>query len=104
MRYAEIDNRILLPWRPITLSGIDVEYTREYLRGGSYVCLYYDAQSLFLSGKWRCVLGNGSSEHRYYVACNTLEEAIAALDKLLIEDGFKLLNTEEEAAKYRCLI
>lgn len=94
---------ILLPYELI--EDRDILYTRRCINVGApagYITFNPPPYGMPVSfGRWKIT--------NYYLnnilpLFSSKEEAMEILDKLLIQYGFKLLKTKEEADKYRVLL
>lgn len=110
----DIGKRILLPYAKLYSGVYKGQCARFYLTGG------YNSYIYFVDKIWHIVSYDVPRhcplEYKFvgglFIAkgdaftanCGSLEEAKLLLDEKLIEAGCKLLNTTEEADKYRALL
>ncbi len=99
--------KILLPYSDeLLISSMGKQYARYYLIGGYNNYIYSSSSYASIGKQWQIVSYDVKNDlgMPFTAATSTLEKAKKILDDALIAAGCKLLNTEEEVAKYRCLI
>lgn len=96
--------RILLPYRQVNAHIGFNQFIRECLTGGFNN--YVDQRIILYPHpeKWNIHSYDLKVHSHLNLLFDTKEDAMQYLDTLLINNGFKLLNTKEEADRYKVLL